>query len=98
MEEEMEVQRQVTKALEVVEVVLELLREQVNTVLAAVGLEQVDTEVEVLEEQVAVVALKNVYQELAVAAVGIEEGVEELPSLVVEAVVVAAEEEEVIFQ
>jgi len=98
MEEEMEVQRQVTKALEVVEVVLELLREQVNTVLAAVGLEQVDTEVEVLEEQVAVVALKNVYQELAVAAVGIEEGVKELPSLVVEAVVVAAEEEEVIFQ
>ncbi len=87
-----------TKAPEVVEVVLELQREQVNTVLAVVGLEQVDTEVEVLEELAAVVVLKNVYQELEVAAVDIEEAVEELPSLVVEVVAAAAAAAEVIFQ
>jgi hypothetical protein len=98
MEEEMEGQRQMTKAPEVVEVVLELQREQVNTVLAVVGLEQVDTEVEVLEELAAVVVLKNVYQELAVAAADIEEAVEELPSRVVEAVAAVAAAAEVIFQ
>jgi hypothetical protein len=86
------------KAPEVVEVVLELQREQVNTVLAVVGLEQVDTEVEVLEELAAVVVLKNVYQELAVAAADIEEAVEELPSRVVEAVAAVAAAAEVIFQ
>jgi hypothetical protein len=98
MEEEMEGQRQMIKAPEVVEVVLELQREQVNTVLAVVGLEQVDTEVEVLEELAAVVVLKNVYQELEVAAVDIEEAVEELPSQVVEAVAAVAAAAEVIFQ
>jgi hypothetical protein len=98
MEEEMEGQRQMIKAPEVVEVVLELQREQVNTVLAVVGLEQVDTEVEVLEELAAVVVLKNVYQELAVAAADIEEAVEELPSRVVEAVAAVAAAAEVIFQ
>ncbi len=94
----MEGQRQMIKAPEVVEVVLELQREQVNTVLAVVGLEQVDTEVEVLEELAAVVVLKNVYQELAVAAADIEEAVEELPSRVVEAVAAVAAAAEVIFQ
>jgi hypothetical protein len=98
LEEEMEGQRQMTKAPEVVEVVLELLQERVNTVLAVVGLEQVDTEVEVLEELAAVVVLKNVYPELAAAAAGIEEGVEDLPSLVVEVVAAAAAAAEVIFQ
>jgi len=98
LEEEMEGQRQMTKAPEVVEVVLELLPERVNTVLAVVGLEQVDTEVEVLEELAAVVVLKNVYPELAAAAAGIEEGVEDLPSLVVEVVAAAAAAAEVIFQ